>query len=51
MANNIDLVTTFLRAIDAIYKRASVTAELDAVTQDMEFVGADTVKVMKLGKR
>ena len=49
MANNIDLVTTFLRAIDAIYKRASVTAELDAVTQDMEFVGADTVKVMKLG--
>lgn len=49
MANNIDLVTTFLRLIDAVYKRASVTAELDAVTQDVPFIGADTVKVLKLG--
>ena len=49
MANSIDLVTTFLRLVDAVYKRASVTVELDAVTQDVPFIGADTVKVMKLG--
>ena len=49
MANSIDLATTFLRLVDAIYKRASVTGELDAVTQDVPFIGADTVKVMKLG--
>lgn len=49
MANSIDLATVFLRLVDAIYKRASVTVELDAVTQDVPFIGADTVKVMKLG--
>jgi hypothetical protein len=49
MANSIDYVTTFLALIDEIYKLESVTAPLDAITQDSpDFNGKATVKVMKL---
>ncbi len=48
MANSIDLVTKFLEILDAVYKRESLTAPLDAMTQAVEFAGANEVKVLKL---
>ena len=48
MANSIDLVTTFLRLMDEVYKLESVTASMDAMTQTIDFAGEATVKVMKL---
>jgi hypothetical protein len=48
MANTVSLVSKFLALIDAVYKRDSVTAALDALTQAPEFLAANEVKVMKL---
>lgn len=48
MANAIDLVTAFLALIDEIYKLESVTADMDALTQPVDFAGEAVVKVMKL---
>src|SRR5262245_38242829 len=48
MANAITLVSKFLALIDMVYKRDSVTAILDALTQTPDFLNANEVKVMKL---
>ena len=48
MANDIDLVSKFVEIIDAVYKEESLTARLDAMTQDVPFAGANEVKVLKL---
>lgn len=48
MANSVSLVTTFLALLDEIYKVESLTARMDAITQDIPFAGANAVKVMKL---
>ena len=48
MGNDIDLVSKFVEIIDAVYKEESLTARLDAMTQDVPFAGANEVKVLKL---
>lgn len=48
MANTINLVTKFLEIVDAVYKKESLTARLDAMTRSVDFAGANAVKVMKL---
>ena len=48
MANSVSLVTKFLEILAEIYKLESKTAQLDALTQSIDFVGANTVKVMKM---
>jgi len=48
MENDIDLVSKFVEIIDAVYKEESLTARLDAMTQDVPFAGANEVKVLKL---
>jgi len=45
MPNNIALAQKFLPIIDAAYKKESLTSRLD--TQNIEFIGADTIKVFK----
>lgn len=47
MANSIALAEKFVPVIDGIYKKASLTAILDAQTQ-VNFDGTNTVKVMKV---
>lgn len=47
MANTITLAEKFVPVIDGIYKKASLTATLDAATQ-LDFTGTNTVKVMKV---
>jgi len=47
MANSISLVTKFQPILDEIYKAASLTARLDALTQAVSFGGANVVKVFK----
>lgn len=47
MANTITLAEKFVPVIDGIYKKASLTAALDAPTQ-VNFDGTNTVKVMKV---
>lgn len=47
MANNIQLAEKFVPIIDEIYKKASLTAVLDATTQ-IDFTGTNTVKIMKI---
>jgi hypothetical protein len=48
MANSIDLETVFLQLMDEAYKLESLTADMDALTQTIDFAGEATVKVMKL---
>lgn len=48
MANSIALATKFLPILDAIYKRESLTARMDAPTEPIEFGGANEVKIFKL---
>ena len=48
MANSVSLVSKFLALIDMVYKRDSVTAGLDALTANVDYLGANEVKVMKL---
>lgn len=47
MANNIVTAEKFVPVIDGIYKKASLTANLDATTK-LDFSGGNTVKVMKV---
>ena len=47
MANSIQYAEKFVPVIDGIYKKASLTAQLDAKTQ-LDFTGTNTVKVMKV---
>lgn len=46
--NDIDLVSTFVEIIDAVYKTESLTARLDAMTQSVDFSATNEVKVLKL---
>jgi hypothetical protein len=49
MGNSIDLTTIFLRVMDEVYKKESVTARMDRPTQNStEFDGTANIKVMKL---
>lgn len=48
MANSIELAQKFVPIIDDIYKSASVTQILDAQTQNIDFTGVNTVKVLKV---
>jgi len=48
MANSVSLVSKFLALIDAVYKIESKTAALDALTQSLDYLNANEVKVMKL---
>src|SRR3972149_6609024 len=47
MANSIDLVTKFQPILDEIYKKASLTARMDALTKPVDFGGASEVKIFK----
>ena len=47
MANSIALAEKFQPILDEVYKDASLTAELDAQTKPVEFMGANVVKVFK----
>lgn len=47
MANTIELAQKFVPVIDGIYKKASLTSNLDATTK-LDFTGTNTVKVMKV---
>lgn len=48
MANSIALAQKFVPVIDDIYKAGSVTQILDAQTQNVDFAGVNTVKVLKV---
>lgn len=48
MANSIALAQKFVPVIDEIYKAGSVTQILDAQTQNVDFAGVNTVKVLKV---
>ena len=47
MANSIALANKFLPILDEIYKKASLTARMDAMTKPVEFGAANEVKVFK----
>lgn len=47
MANSIALASKFLPILDEIYKAASLTARLDALTKPVDFGGANEVKIFK----
>ncbi len=47
MANSIALANKFLPILDEIYKSASLTAAMDALTKPVEFGAANEVKVFK----
>lgn len=47
MANSIALANKFLPILDEIYKNASLTARMDAMTKPVEFGAANEVKVFK----
>ena len=47
MSTTIALANKFLPILDDIYKKASLTARMDAMTKPVEFGGANAVKVFK----
>ena len=47
MSNTIQLVTKFVPIMDEIYKRESVTSILDTANSNVQFIGANVVKVFK----
>ena len=47
MANSIALANKFLPILDEIYKRESLTSELDAKTKPVEFGGANEVQIFR----
>ena len=47
MANTVNLVTKFLPVMDEVYKRESVTSILDMANENVQFIGANAVKVFK----
>lgn len=48
MANSIALVTKFLAILDEVYKKSSLTSNLDSPTKPVEFGGAAAVNVFKI---
>lgn len=48
MSNTVSLVTKFLPYLDEVYKRESVTSILDTANSQVEFIGANAVKVFKI---
>jgi hypothetical protein len=48
MSNNIELAQKFQPILDEIYKVASLTGRMDALTKPVSFAGANVVKVYKL---
>ena len=48
MSNTIALATKFLPILDEKYKRESLTSRLDAANGEIEWIGADTVKLAKM---
>ena len=47
MANTVQLVTKFVPIMDEVYKRESVTSILDTANSNIQFIGANAVKVFK----
>lgn len=47
MANTINLVTKFVPIMDEVYKRESVTSILDTANSNIQWIGANAVKVFK----
>ena len=47
MANSIALATKFLPILDEVYKREALTSRLDAANAEIQWIGADTVKLFK----
>lgn len=47
MANTINYAEKFVPVLDSLYKKASLTAALDAATK-LDFTGTNTVKVLKV---
>jgi len=47
MANSFELASKFLPVLDEIYKAASVTSRMDSLTRQVDFGGANEVKVFK----
>jgi hypothetical protein len=45
MAQSIGLVTKFMPILDEVYKFASVTARMDAMTKPVDFAGASVVEI------
>ena len=48
MANSISLANKYLPLLDALYKKTSLTASLDSMTQPVSFTNANEVKIFKL---
>lgn len=47
MTNTINLVTKFVPIMDEVYKRESVTSILDTANSNIQWIGANAVKVFK----
>lgn len=47
MGNTINLVTKFVPIMDEVYKRESVTSILDTANSNIQWIGANAVKVFK----
>lgn len=47
MANSIALAQKFLPILDEVYKREALTSRLDAANSEIQWIGADTVKLFK----
>ena len=47
MANSIALAQKFLPILDEVYKREALTSRLDAANGEIQWIGADTVKLFK----
>ena len=47
MANTVNLVTKFVPIMDEVYKRESVTSILDTANSDVQFIGANVIKIFK----
>ena len=47
MPNSIALAQKFLPILDEVYKREALTSRLDAANGEIQWVGADTVKLFK----
>lgn len=47
MPNSIALAQKFLPILDEVYKREALTSRLDAANGEIQWIGADTVKLFK----
>lgn len=47
MPNSIALAQKFLPILDEVYKREALTSRLDAANSEIQWIGADTVKLFK----